>query len=119
MKGIAFILALIIFSTSLKASAFVSAFTGAVKGEVSSYSCCQTSEDSDLKSCDDSKEDQEEKGCCEGESCKCTCCLHIAYLQQFSHGSNQLNDFSEVKFDYSFLYQADYLSSVFHPPALL
>lgn len=115
MKGIAFILALIIFSTSVKGSSFTMAIIGASQGTMS---CCKKSDDSSVKHCDESEEeDQEDSGCCEGDNCNCTCCLHIAYLQHFNHNSFGPNDFSEVKFDYSFLYHADYLSSVFHPPS--
>lgn len=120
MKGIALILALIIFSTSLKASAFASGISGTINGDnASSYSCCKKSDDTAAKECSNSEEDEEESGCCEGDDCKCTCCLHIAFLQQFSHNSICLNDFLEVKFGYSFLYQDDYLTSVFHPPSFV
>ena len=117
MKGIAFILALIIFSTSLKASSFVSGVAGAVKGDGVSHSCCKVSDNSDLKDCSEPEQNQEESGCCEGNECNCACCLHVAFLQQLLHDSNQLSDFSEVKFGYTFLYQADYLKAVFHPPS--
>jgi len=119
VKGLALILALVIFSTSLKASTFAMGLIGAAKGEISNSSCCKKSDDSTIKTCDESEDSQEEKGCCEGDDCKCTCCLHIAFLQQFSYNTFQLNDFSEVKFGYSFLYRADYLTSVFHPPSFL
>ncbi len=119
MKGITLILALIIFSTSIKASAFAGGLVGAIQGSNSSFSCCKISEDSDVKECSESDENQEESGCCEGDSCNCTCCLHITYLQHFLPNPTHLSDFSEVKFGYSFLYQADYLASVFHPPAFL
>jgi len=118
VKGIALLLAILIFSPSLKASAFVGGLIGAVQGNTSTYSCCMVSDDADIKDCSQSEEDQEKEGCCEGDSCHCLCCLHIAYLQQFSQNSTHLNDFSEVNFNYSFLYQADYLTSVFHPPSV-
>lgn len=117
VKGIAFILALMIFSTSIKASAFVGGMSNAFGGDMTSNSCCKSIDTSDLKECSDSEEEKEDEGCCEGEGCDCTCCLHIAYFQSFSQSNGKLNDFSDVKFGYSFLYQADYLTSVFHPPA--
>lgn len=116
MKGIALILALIIFSTSVKASSFVSGVVGAVKGDVVSHSCCKTPDNSDIKDCSDTEQNEEESGCCEGNECNCACCLHVAFLQQYLYDSNHLSDFSEVKFGYSFLYRADYLTAVFHPP---
>ena len=117
MKGIALILALFIFSTSVQASSFVSGIVGALKGDAFSYSCCKISDNSDLKECSDTEQEQEESDCCEGNECHCACCLHIAFLQQLLHDSNHLNDFSEVKFGYAFHYHADYLKAVFHPPS--
>ena len=117
MKGIALILALIIFSTSVKASSFISGIAGTIKGDVVSNSCCKISDSSDVKECSDTEQDEEESGCCEGDECNCACCFHVAFLQQLLHDSNQFNNFSEVKFGYSFLYQADYLKAVFHPPS--
>lgn len=122
MKGIAFILAMIIFSASLKASAFVSGMATALGSETTIESCCKTTDTFEANSCSDTQEDPQENnedGCCEGPECDCTCCLHIAYFQTFSTNNGNLNDFTEVKFGYNFLYQADYLSAVFHPPALL
>lgn len=117
MKGIALILAFFIFSTSIKASAFVEGISGAFQGNMISHSCCKTFDDSAVKECSDSDEDnQEENSCCEGNSCKCSCCLHITFLQHFSSNPNQISVFSEVKFGYSFLYHAEYLRSIFHPP---
>lgn len=84
-----------------------------------SFSCCKKSEDTTTNECGSSEEDKEESGCCEGGDCSCTCCLHLAFLQQFSQSSSSLNDFSDVKFGYSFLYQDDYLKSIFHPPSLV
>lgn len=120
VKGIAVILAMIIFSTSVKASAFVAGAAGAL-GAISTVSttCCKTTHHADVAECGDSEEEQEDKGCCEGDGCNCACCLHIAFLQQLSPNAIQSTNFSDVKFGYSFLYQASYLKSVFHPPAFL
>jgi len=91
---------------------------GATSG-ATSKSCCKKSDESTYNQCGESEEQQEESSCCEGDNCNCACCLHIVYMQQFNYKSFVLNDFSAVKFDYSFLYQADYLKAVFHPPAFL
>ncbi|MEM9545642.1 MAG: hypothetical protein AAGA77_06700 [Bacteroidota bacterium] len=119
MKGISLILAFLIFLTSLKASSFVAGFAYAMGVAYSFSSCCKKADDSNLKQCSDTPDNQEKKGCCEGNDCDCTCCLHIAYIQQLSDHSISSSYFSEVKFNYSFLYRADYLNSVFHPPAYL
>ncbi|MDF1694270.1 MAG: hypothetical protein P1U56_00465 [Saprospiraceae bacterium] len=118
MKSIALILSLIIFSTSLKASAFFVGAVGAINGVTSSHSCCSPSLDEETKECESSNEEEQEEGCCKSGNCDCTCCLHIAYLQQFSTQKVSIGDFSDIKFDYSFFYRADYLASVFHPPAI-
>lgn len=116
MKGITLILALLIFSTSLKASAFISGMANALHGEMTTVSCCKSVDSSLDQECDLPQE-EEESDCCEGNSCDCACCLHIAYISHLGQMAGLGDDFAEVKFGYSFLYQADYLTAVFHPPS--
>jgi len=120
VKGIALILSLLIFSTSVKASSFVMGLSGAIQGVALSYSCCQKDDLAEVDFCDDRDQSQEQKdkGCCEGNNCDCTCCLHMAFMINYSTSSNVTTTFSEVKFDYAFLYHADYLNAVFHPPTI-
>ena len=122
VKGIALILSFIIFSTSLKASAFVGGMVGAIGEGMSTSSCCKIDEKViDLTHCDldqEKEDEQERKGCCDEDDCDCACCLHITYVLNGSSYVFGASDFSDVKFDYSFLYQADFLTSVFHPPLI-
>ena len=124
MKGIALILAFVIFSTSVKASSFIGGVIDNIGNGASISTCCKAKSPSNTQlTCeiDQEKEPQEEEKdvCCKDGDCDCTCCLHIAYMINFGDYSFISNDFSNVKFGYSFIYQADFLTSVFHPPLRL
>lgn len=91
---------------------------GAVQGETTPMSCCSSNLDGELKECETADEEKDDEGCCKGDSCNCKCCAHIVYVQHLTHQKMKSLTFKDVQFGYSFLYHADYLTSVFHPPSI-
>jgi len=120
VKQIAFILALIIFSTSVRAGQAYNYMLSAINVSVS-HSCCQAEKTKDAcASIDQDQQDENhEKDCCSGPDCDCKCCLHVVYFQNFNMIKFAKVTFPETQYGYRFNYDLDYLTAVFHPPSLL
>ena len=69
------------------------------------------------KSCCSKGKDTEEKGCCGGENCNCTCCVHLVYLDfQEEIESFPSIEFHDIIYTYQFTYEFDWNKGMFHPP---
>lgn len=75
---------------------------------------CHTQE---LHSTCSSENSDTQDNCCGDMDCGCTCCVHIMILT-FSVDLGYFSEsFVESGYGYSWDYQRDHLSIVFHPPA--
>lgn len=117
MRITAFILAIVIFLSSvdvlhLAGEAFSLVFTSQV-----SHSCC-SAESSESKECKDTSIEKEgHEGCCSMVNCTCNCCKHITMI-----GIEEMDlAFASILFSesysYNFNYIRDFTQNIFIPPA--
>lgn len=113
MKVYAYILLLIFSCNTLKAGSAIHWVASASMALFETGTSC----DAEKSCCSNSGSDSEKEGCCSGENCSCTCCVHLVYLDLQQAKKTWANsNFQLVNTTYEFTYEFDWINGCFHPP---
>jgi len=113
MRLIAFIMAMSIFTSAVKASPVVQF----VKSHMF-MSDCHSHDTANEDSCHYGDNEDDDSSCCGDMGCECTCCVHLMIMASLVDIDFANEVFADVTYGFAWSYTSDYQSTTFHPPAI-